>query len=78
MIPYIILKHIISTWPKGFPRALKIREVLPTSEAARAKVLPPPKINCDAIISITDALHIAISVTEKPLKNLIFFAGRQV
>lgn len=35
MIPYSALKHTISSCPKGFPLALKIREVTPISDAAR-------------------------------------------
>ena len=35
MIPYSALKHTISSCPKGFPLALKIREVTPIRDAAR-------------------------------------------
>ena len=37
MIPYSKLNITIRNWPKGFPLALKIRDVTPISEADKVR-----------------------------------------
>ena len=54
---YKMLNIIISTCPIGFPLALNIRDVTPTSEAISVKKLPLSNIANESIMERQEQLH---------------------
>lgn len=64
-MPYRILKTTISAMPRGFPFALIMIEVTPTSDAMRVRTFPLSNMQKEAIINTTDEHHKNISVAEK-------------